>query len=65
MYLVFFKTTDVFFAEELLQKHNISSEIVPTPVQDKAYCGVCMKINDVYTDQASTILEGMNYKIIN
>lgn len=65
MYLVFFKTTDVFLAEESLQKHDINSEIVPTPVQDKAYCGVCIKISDVYADQASTILEEMNYKIVN
>ena len=38
MYLVFYHTSDVFEAEELLQNHGISTEIVPTPVQDKAYC---------------------------
>ena len=36
MHLVFYKTNDVFVAEEKLQEQNIETEIVPTPVQDKA-----------------------------
>ena len=36
MHLIFYKTNDVFSAEEKLIANNISVEIVPTPVQDKA-----------------------------
>ena len=42
--LVFYRTSDVFEAEEILQSKDIIVEIVPTPVQDKAYCGVCIRI---------------------
>ena len=42
--LVFYRTSDVFEAEEILQSKDIIVEIVPTPVQDKAYCGVCIQI---------------------
>ena len=45
MYCVFYKTNDVFLCEEMLLKMNISVEVVPTPVQDKAYCGVCLRVN--------------------
>ena len=38
------RTTDVFEAEERFQDHGIAVEIVPTPVQDKAYYGVCIYI---------------------
>ena len=44
MNLVFYRTSDVFEAEEILQSKDIIVEIVPTPVQDKAYCGVCIRI---------------------
>lgn len=44
MYLVFYNTTDVFEVEELLNQNFIDNEVVPTPVQDKAYCGVCLKV---------------------
>lgn len=46
MHLVFYKTSDVFEVEELLNDNNINNEIVPTPVQDKAYCGVCVKTEE-------------------
>ena len=46
MHLIFYKTNDVFTAEERIIANNVSVEIVPTPVQDKAYCGVCVKISD-------------------
>ena len=39
-----YRTSDVFEAEEILQSKDIIVEIVPTPVQDKAYCGVCIRI---------------------
>lgn len=62
MYYVFYKTCDVFSAEEKLQAENIKTEIVPTPVQDKAYCGVCVSINDNDCNAADSILEGYEYK---
>ena len=43
MHLVFFSTSNVFKAEELLQRAHIECMVVPTPVQDKAYCGVCIE----------------------
>ena len=46
MNLVFYRTTDVFEAEERFQEHGMAVEIVPTPVQDKAYCGVCIYIKE-------------------
>ena len=49
MHLVFYKTNDVFVAEEKLQEQKIETEITPTPVQDKAYCGVCLKILKILT----------------
>lgn len=63
MYLVFYKTNDVFVAEEKFQEKKIETEIVPTPVQDKAYCGVCVKVV-VSKDTVSSVLEGMDYKIL-
>lgn len=45
MHLVFYKTSDVFEVEELLNQNGIINEVVPTPVQDKAYCGVCLKVD--------------------
>ncbi len=49
MYLVFYKTSDVFEVEELLNQNCIDNEVVPTPVQDKAYCGVCLKVKSTST----------------
>lgn len=44
-YLIFYKTNDVFEAEEKLNNQGIDCTIVPTPVQDKAYCGVCVSVD--------------------
>ena len=63
MHLIFYKTNDVFIAEELLVSNNIEVEIVPTPVQDKAYCGVCVKVS-VNKEIVLPFLDGMDYKII-
>lgn len=62
MYIVFYSTNDVFRAEEILTRAGIECRVVPTPVQDKAYCGVC-----VFTEAADTkdCLADMEYKIIN
>ena len=64
MYFVFFNTNDVFAAEERLQEQKISVEVVPTPVQDKAYCGVCAMVSKVDEDAAVQALAGMEYKIV-
>ena len=44
MHVVFYKTNDVFIAEDKLKEFGLDVKIVPTPVQDKAYCGVCIKV---------------------
>ena len=43
MYIVFYSTSLVFEAEERLNKNGIDCKVVPTPVTDKAYCGVCIE----------------------
>jgi hypothetical protein len=59
MYLVFYSTSDVFRAEELLTEKNLECSIVPTPVTDKAYCGVCVKLAD---DTDVSALENLEYE---
>ena len=46
MYIVFFSTSNVFKAEEILKLSGIECEVVPTPVSDRAYCGVCLKVDN-------------------
>ena len=43
MHIVFFSTSHVFETEERLNNQGIECQIVPTPVTDKAYCGVCIE----------------------
>ncbi len=62
MHFVFYSTSDVFRAEERLRECGVATEIVPTPVQDKAYCGVCVKINEDTCSQATEALQGMDYQ---
>lgn len=64
MHLVFYKTNDVFIAEEKLISNCICVEIVPTPVQDKAYCGVCIKVNEDDVNRVHTILADLEYKTV-
>jgi len=61
MYLVFYSTSNVFKAEELLTEENIKCDIVPTPVTDKAYCGVCVKLSD---DSDLTVISELEYERI-
>lgn len=44
MYIVFYSTSNVFKAEEILKQSNIECQVVPTPASDRAYCGVCLKV---------------------
>ena len=65
MHLVFCKTNDVFVAEERLQGIGIVVEIAPTPVQDKAYCGVCIRISDADAQLACEALADMACQSLN
>lgn len=61
MYIVFYSTSHVFEAEEKLNEQGIECSIVPTPVTDKAYCGVCVQTD--FTDAYRHIID-MEYEII-
>jgi len=63
MYYVFYKTNDVFIAEEILKNSNIKCKVVPTPVQDKAYCGVCIMVN-IEEVLVNDLLKELEYKIV-
>lgn len=61
MYIVFFSTRDVFEAEERLSKANIACKITPTPVTDKAYCGVCV---ETINESATAVLTNMEFNVV-
>lgn len=61
MHIVFFSTSHVFEAEERLSNKGINCKIVPTPVTDKAYCGVCLETD---TENVENIIEDMEHNII-
>ena len=63
-HLVFFKTNDVFLAEETLQQAGIDVEVVPTPVQDKAYCGVCVRLSSEGYETAKPLLGDLEYVLV-
>ena len=63
MYLIFYKTNNVFEAEEKLQTAGIPTKIVPTPVQDKAYCGVCVRVKDTDREATKELLKNMEYQV--
>ena len=60
MHIVFFSTNDVFKAEELLSENDVKCKVVPTPVTDKAYCGVCIET----FENIENILHDLEYKMI-
>ena len=62
--LVFYRTSDVFEAEEILQSKDIIVEIVPTPVQDKAYCGVCIQITADDLSRSQLELNKFDFQVI-
>lgn len=66
MHVVFYKTNDVFIAEEKFKENGWDIKIVPTPVQDKAYCGVCVNLakKNKNVDDVKSLLADMQYKII-
>lgn len=61
MNIAFFSTNDVFVGEEKLKDRQIDCRIVPTPVTDKAYCGVCIETDN---EDAIEVLEGMEFNVI-
>ncbi len=61
MYIVFFSTSNVFRAEEILINAKIECKIVPTPVTDKAYCGVCLETEEQDIEE---LMEDMEHEII-
>lgn len=61
MHIVFYSTSNVFKAEELLTDAGVSCQVVPTPVQDKAYCGVCIMTQE---KKALELLKGNEFKVI-
>ncbi len=61
MYFVFFSTSNVFHAEEILNEANIECRVVPTPVQDKAYCGVCVQTED---EKAKELMDDMEFEVL-
>mgnify|MGYP004664923249 CR=1 FL=1 len=46
MFVVFYSTSNVFKAEEILNNNNVECSVVPTPVMDRAYCGVCLEVKN-------------------
>lgn len=64
MYLIFYKTYDVFLAEEKLNANKVNCKIVPTPVQDKAYCGVCLEIDEQAESDVTNALTHLEYKVV-
>ena len=58
MFIMFFSTSNVFKAEDILKKNGIECSIVPTPATDRAYCGVCIKVNK---NISLELLNGIEY----
>lgn len=61
MHIMFFSTSDVFEAEEKINDAGLECKIVPTPVTDKAYCGVCVQTEE---KMATGVVEGMEFQIV-
>ena len=61
MHIVFYSTSHVFEAEERLKENGIECKVVPTPVTDKAYCGVCVEVQDNKFDE---LLDGIEYMLV-
>ncbi len=46
MFVVFYSTSNVFKAEEILNSNGVKCNVVPTPATDRAYCGVCLEVDN-------------------
>jgi hypothetical protein len=61
MHIVFYSTSHVFEAEERLKEKGIDCKVVPTPVTDKAYCGVCI---ETYADNVEQLINDMEHSVV-
>jgi len=61
MFIVFYSTSNVFRAEEILNEADIECKVVPTPVTDKAYCGVCIQTDN---EEAKGLMDDMEFEVI-
>lgn len=61
MLIAFYSTSDVFAGEEKLKNAEIECKVVPTPVTDKAYCGVCLETEDI---RAKDVLKDIEFSLI-
>lgn len=61
MFIVFYSTSNVFRAEEILNKVGIECKVVPTPVTDKAYCGVCVQTDN---EDAKAFINDMEFEVM-
>lgn len=61
MFIVFYSTSNVFRAEEILNEATIECKVVPTPVTDKAYCGVCLQTEN---EEAKGLMDDMEFEVI-
>lgn len=61
MYIVFYSTSNVFRSEEILNSAGIECKVVPTPVTDKAYCGVCIETE---SEMAKDLMGDMEFEIV-
>ncbi len=61
MHIVFYSTSHVFEAEERLKEKGIECKVVPTPVTDKAYCGVCI---ETYADNVVQLINDMEHSVV-
>lgn len=60
-HLVFYSTNDVFRIEEVLNENGWRCKVVPTPVQDKAYCGVCLEVE---SEPNISLVQDVEYVVI-
>ncbi len=61
MHIVFYSTSHVFEAEERLKEKGIDCKVVPTPVTDKVYCGVCI---ETYADNVEQLINDMEHSVV-
>lgn len=63
MYLIFYKTNNVFLAEGRIKSKGYECDVVPTPVQDIAYCGICLETSEAYENAVVSILVDLEHKV--
>ena len=61
MFIVFYSTSNVFRAEEILKEAAIECKVGTTPVTDKAYCGVCIQTEN---GKAKGLMDDMEFEVI-